>query len=172
MTIKTPHAPCPVCGGPKSRQAAVCQICYSAQLRAKNQNTCPGCGGRKHWCAAQCRACYELGVSQAATFADEDRPFPLSGDEAAHYGAIVSFRNAAGQAYVAHRKGPVKAAVKEACQAATALDPTFKVTAVSTPTSVYADLQGARVGEGGSSAHPRFPERSQVPRELLHESLR
>lgn len=174
MTRKNPHTPCPKCDGPKSAVAELCQPCRSRQRRAESRRIC-SCGARKHYISETCLACYQFGLARGAKYEDDGRPFPLSGEETAHYGAIVCFRNTAGQALSLHRRGPVKAAVAEACDAAIAADPTFRVTAVSTPTSIFADLQGARLSRGNArlqyGGRPQFPERVLVPAAMLHESL-
>lgn len=49
-----------------------------------------------------------------------------------------------------HRAGRVRAAVEEAFRVAAGLDPTFRVLCVSTPQTIYTDLQGVRHGLGTS----------------------
>ncbi len=99
----------------------------------------------------------------------DDRPFPLNGMEAARFGSIVTFENAAGERLVLHETGAVKPSIQVCIDHALTLDETFKVVCVSTPTYVYRDLQGDRLMQ--RYAHPHFPELSTVPRERMHSSL-
>lgn len=106
--------------------------------------------------------------------ANDDRPFPLGGPERARYGAIVSFENSVGETLVLHRKGPVRQALLEACEAAQGLDETFLVVCISTPESVYTDLQGSRPDTMGRFGYPLLPERMNLPGDLtrlLHPRL-
>lgn len=118
---------------------------------------CPNCDGPKTRYAGLCLTC---------AYPNPDK-FPMHGPEAATYGAIVSFRNAAGQTVVLHRTGPVKAAIRAACKDALRLDPAFLVTAISTPTTIYEDLQGPRRSNGRPDdawgGNPLTPESMFVP---------
>ena len=113
-------------------------------------------------------------------FGGDDRPFPLSGHEAQRFGAIVTLENAAGKILVLHRAGKISAAVDEAFEIATELDPTFRFVSVSTPTSVFRDLDGARPIRSGpdvkwGSQAIQLPEHNILGgrrRYMLHPRLR
>lgn len=64
----------------------------------------------------------------------------------AEYGCILTFENAQGQTLTLHRVGPPTKMVPEMCDQALALDETFRVVSYSTPSTVYTDLQGHRLG--------------------------
>lgn len=109
-----------------------------------------------------------------------DRPFPISGYESLRYGAVVTLENQAGKVLILHRAGRVRAAVEEAFRVAAGLDPTFRVRCVSTPQTIYTDLQGARHALGdskpGQGSHAlQLPEHGLCGgrlRAILHPSLR
>ena len=99
-------------------------------------------------------------------FGDDDRPFPLSGQESKRYGAIVTFENAAGRVLILHRAGGVRDAIDETFRVATALDPTFRVVSVSNPTTLYTDLQGAR-NPNTDGKHERGGQTPSIPELFL-----
>ncbi len=101
---------------------------------------------------------------------EDDRPFPMSGAEASRFGAILTFENDAGKRLVLHRRGRIRAAVKDAIADALSLDDTFRVVSFSTPSSIFRDLHGDRIIQ--SSAWPQLPESSSIPRAMLHRSIR
>jgi hypothetical protein len=106
------------------------------------------------------------------------RPFPMSGQEAATYGAIVTFENAVGERLAVHRSGSKRIAVEQACAVATGYDSSFRIISISTPETIYTDLQGARLARPNQngSAVP-FPE-TRMARTfpggmgMLHDCLR
>lgn len=87
-------------------------------------------------------------------------------------GFIVTVKNADGKTLSLHRTG--RGALSRCLDDALILDPTFRVLSISTPESIYNDLQGR-------ASHPRthevqLPEPSQLGRiqrmEMLHAELR
>lgn len=66
----------------------------------------------------------------------------MSGREAADYGAVLTFANAAGETWSWGRTGAVGDVIQDACDAAIQRDPTNLCVCVSTPSSIYADLIG------------------------------
>lgn len=109
-----------VCGGPKGPTAGRCQICYLAQVRERQK------------------------VERSL-----DGPLPLPGPEAAEYGATVTFENEVGETFTLHAVGTVRKVVHELYGLAQRRDATFRIVCVSTPTSIYTDLQGARKNSNG-----------------------
>ena len=103
-----------------------------------------------------------------------DRPFPISGAEASRYGAIVTLENADGRVLVLHRERmPVRACIRECFDAATKLDPSFRIVSVSNPSTIYRDLMGARgtLGDKGAdrlSQSVHLPERPMCGGAMLH----
>jgi len=89
----------------------------------------------------------------------------LSGRERALYGVIVSFADDAGNTLTLHRTGKVFEAVRLACDAAIGYNPDLRVTAVSTPTTIYADLQGRTPRRSGSGEN--LSQRYQIPEESM-----
>lgn len=84
---------------------------------------------------------------------------PMSGEEAATYGVTVSFENAAGERLVVHRSGPRRVAIEQCFAVATGYDSTFRIIAISTPQSIFTDMQGARLPRFGQNlAAVPFPE--------------
>lgn len=84
----------------------------------------------------------------------------MRGQDRAKYGAIVAFENEDGKVVSIHRTGPVRQAVREACAIAMSWDESFRVTAVSTPGSIWSDLQGRMpVVRGDGYPEFQFPER-------------
>lgn len=106
------------------------------------------------------------------------RPFPMSGQEAATYGAIVTFQNAAGQRLAVHRSGPKRTALRQACAVATGHDSSFRVISISTPETIYTDLQGARLPRhdrhNGAMQFPETRMAGTFPggMAMLHDCLR
>jgi hypothetical protein len=88
-----------------------------------------------------------------------DRPFPMSGQEGREYGATITFENADGKVLVVHRAGSKREAIMDAWGLAQFYDPSFRIVSISTPQTIYADLQGARLPRGGQNlAAIRYPE--------------
>lgn len=111
------------------------------------------------------------------TYADNTGRDFLNGSQRGKYGCIVSFKSADGSRLTLHRTGPIRAAIKQACAIALARDDTYRVVAVSTPTTIHRDLQGTRRNDyAGVNEGPerRFnlPEFTSIPAELLHDDLR
>lgn len=106
----------------------------------------------------------------------------MNGEEKQKAGCIVSFENEVGQTFTIHRVGPIKQGVRDACRIARTLDPSFRVVAVSTPSSIFTDLQGARLPQGQMRAGAHRWRRNPTPestlcgaigeREMLHPRLR
>lgn len=85
------------------------------------------------------------------------------------FGATVTFKNERGELLTIERLGTMKVALAACCDAALELDPTYRVLSVSSPQSIYTDLQGSR---------PRQDERPEKRalasigrQDLLHPSL-
>jgi len=146
---------CPGCGGPKHRDAAICRSCSVAERHT--DHLCESCGTAVSSAGVRfCRSCYDARLPHS---------MPMGGTEGERYGAIVTLENADGERLVVHRAGRVRAAISEASDVARRFDDTFRVICVSTPNTVYADLQGARpIGSA--------PELAVVPAALLHPRLR
>jgi hypothetical protein len=100
----------------------------------------------------------------------------MSGQERAEAGAIISFENESGQRLTLHRVGPIIQAVQEACALAMIHDESYRVVAVSSPSSIYADLAGRMPVKHGEGV-PRYlyPEANIVGQAgldaLLHPRL-
>lgn len=97
----------------------------------------------------------------------------------ASYGAVVSFESPAGRRLTLHRGGEgVTKAIRAACEAALAEDPSYLVVAISTPATIWGDLRGRMFGLTGSTRHldHTHPEGSLLGRagfpQLLHPRLR
>ncbi len=86
------------------------------------------------------------------------------------YGLIVTFENPAGQTLTLHREGPPKEALRQAIAIALAKDETYRVASVSSPETIYRDLQGSR-GTDSTKGLLNFPELSKVPFAMLHPRL-
>jgi hypothetical protein len=100
------------------------------------------------------------------------RSWEPAGRDQQEWGCIVTVQNAEGKTLSLHRKGPC--ALDEALDDAISLDPTFLVVSISTPLTIYHDLDGRE-------PHPhtddiQIPERQKLGRvrrlELLHPRLR
>lgn len=102
-----------------------------------------------------------------------DSQFPLGGSQRRMYGCIVSFESPDGQTLTLHVPGPPREAVRAALRAAQLRDPYLLVRSVSTPETVYRDLQGTRDRQvAGEVPIVDFPEfLMRVPPERLHPSL-
>lgn len=98
----------------------------------------------------------------------DDGAMPLGAREAARFGAISTFENADGERLVIHRLGSMRAAAKAACEVALRLDETFRIVCVSTPQTIYTDMQGAR----GSRGRPSISAPPAIPERLLGRDLR
>ena len=106
----------------------------------------------------------------------------MGGESRRIYGCIVTFRNSQGGRLSIHREGaPTKALEDQAIAIALSHDETFKVISVSSPETIYQDMQGrpgaSDQGEaaGKGRAPPRWwrsRELSKVPAALLDDSLR
>ena len=117
-------------------------------------------------------------VSQCPTCGGHAK-FPMGGESRRIYGCIVTFRNSQGKTLSIHREGAPTKALKQAIAIALSHDETFKVISVSSPETIYRDLQGSREhltgrsdGEGARTPVVAFPELSKVPAALLDDSLR
>lgn len=69
----------------------------------------------------------------------------MRGSEKAELGATVTFENADGFTLTLTDRGPVLEVLKELCDIATYADDSFRVVAISTPASIYSDLQGMKM---------------------------
>lgn len=65
-----------------------------------------------------------------------------NGRAAAEYGCTVTFENDGGQVLVLARKGPPRDVLRALCDAALAVDPSFRVVCYSTPETIRQDLMG------------------------------
>lgn len=95
------------------------------------------------------------------------RPILGGSPERALYGAIVSFENADEKTLTIHRQGPPEKVVLAACEIALRLDPSFRVVSYSTPQTIFADLDGARMHR----VHLNFDTPSNRPEELILSRL-
>lgn len=101
----------------------------------------------------------------------------LNGQARAEYGVITTWKSlASGRTLTIARMGAPTAALRESCDKATALDPTFRLISYSTPQTIYSDMQGDR--EGGAQKYrtaPTLPETIVLGRigrqNLLHPDL-
>ncbi len=135
---------------------------------------CPQCSGPMGNGSVMCRKCRYPNPRAGAPNTD-------SGQQKAVYGVIVSFENADRKTLVLHRVGVTTKALRHACDDALRLDPTFRVVSVSTPTSIYTDMQGARMqgkqksAHVGTNDHTNTPESQMLGRaglaEMLHPRL-
>lgn len=75
----------------------------------------------------------------------------MSGRERATFGVTVTFEAEDGRVLTLARTGKTSDALHEACDDAVAVDPTYRVVCISSPVSVFADLQGRPRGmwDGG-----------------------
>lgn len=72
-----------------------------------------------------------------------------NGRERAEYGATISFENADGRRLtVANTHMPVRSAIKAACVEARMLDATYRVVSISTPDTIFSDLQQREISHG------------------------
>lgn len=100
----------------------------------------------------------------------------MGGNNRADYGVVVTFENADGKRLVLHRKGSLPVAVSAACDDATTLDPTFLVICISTPQTIYSDIQGRMPrNDSGGESHIQRPEPYTLARakrsHMLHPSI-
>lgn len=98
-------------------------------------------------------------------------PEIITGRHRAEYGVLVAFENAAGQVLTLHRVGPPMVALRQACIDSLSLDPSFRVTAYSTPQTIWQDLQG----RGATDQAVVLPEAQALSRigmnAMLHPRL-
>lgn len=103
-----------------------------------------------------------------------ERYLGMPGRNLAEYGAVVSFRNEQDESYVCWCVGPVAVAVRDACEKALALDSTFRVVCISTPTTIFGDLCGRSPLQDNTGAYR--PEGNILARagmrHMLHHDLR
>jgi hypothetical protein len=103
----------------------------------------------------------------------------LSGQQRARDGCVLSFENAAGKRLVLHREGSPLQVIGPMCDDALRLDPSFRVVAYSTPSTVYTDLVGGRMRRDSRNEEfeqeQSLPEKMMLQRahrpEMLHERL-
>lgn len=87
------------------------------------------------------------------------------------WGCIVSFENSDGKTLSLHRTG--RDALARCCDAALALDETFRVISVSTPETIYTDLVG-RLGHPltNAVALPEHPRLARIRRmSMIHPRI-
>ncbi len=97
-----------------------------------------------------------------------------NGDERAEYGCTVTFENEHGRTWTIHRQGPPQAGLKQACAIALARDDTFRVICISTPESIYGDLQGRLPQKGTTtiqSSEAKMLGRAGLGH-MLHQRIR
>lgn len=94
-----------------------------------------------------------------------------AGRDVPKFGCIVSLQNRDGKTLSLHRTGIN--ALEAALDDALSLDPTFRVCSISTPQSIYTDLQGrlphARNGEVILSEHRALGKLRRM--KMLHPSI-
>jgi hypothetical protein len=101
----------------------------------------------------------------------DEGPMPVPSRESKGFGAIVTFEASDGQRCVLHRLGSPRQALDAAWDDAQIADPSYRVISVSTPTSIFTDLQGGR--KGNQTPHiPEFTLCGGSRRHYLHERLR
>lgn len=103
-------------------------------------------------------------------------PEIVTGRHRAQYGCLVTFENAGERVLTLHWVGPPLTALREACVDALALDPTFRVTAYSTPQTIWQDLQGREGSHvAGHESAIQLPEAKMLSRAgmngMLHPRL-
>lgn len=100
------------------------------------------------------------------------RGWEPAGRDQVEWGCIVTVKNADGKTLSLHHTG--RHALDECLDDALILDPTFRVVSVSTPVTIYNDLEG-RMPHPHTGAIP-IPEAQKLGRsgrlDLLHPDLR
>jgi hypothetical protein len=94
--------------------------------------------------------------------------------ERAEFGAIVSFENPEGLTLtIALTDMPPSKAIRRTCKMAIAYDETFRVVAISTPSTIYTDVKGERIIRKGQGHVPEGSLLGAVGMgHLLHEKLK
>lgn len=96
------------------------------------------------------------------------RYLTISGPEQAKYGATVTFRNADGKTLTLQRTGgAIMAVIRALCDAALALDPTFRVICISTPSTIFGDLVGRDMREEDGAIRPEAAVLSRAGRKHM-----
>ena len=95
----------------------------------------------------------------------------MSGQERAELGCVLSFENSEGKTLVLHRTGPLVQGCADMCDLAESLDPSFRVTAYSSPATIYTNITGGRMRLRGL-AQPRVRPGDAPPRERRAEPRR
>lgn len=164
----------PLAGGEPTDEPPTCQACLrTLDVRENPRTVCPSCGGYKTQGSALCKNCRYPNRHDTAMNGTRN------GAARAKDGCIITFENADQRTLTLHRQGPIKTAVTRACDEALALDDTFRVVAISTPQSIYTDLQGHRLHntQTRTSDHTRvaIPEAATLGlcglKHLLHPRL-
>lgn len=134
---------------------------------APKSKRCADCATLITGKATRCRFCFTLKQKRERVRGSNAR-MPMSGGEGHLYGAIVSFENAEARTLVLHRTGRVRDVIHETYRIATGLDQTFRIVSISTPNTVYADLQGMRHEQTG---RVMVPEVTIAPKRMVHPRL-
>lgn len=94
-----------------------------------------------------------------------------AGRDRVAWGCIATFENEARQTLSLHRTGVD--ALRQCCDVAESLDPTFRVVSISTPVSIYSDLNGRMPNERtGAIDLPEHRKLGQIKRlRLIHPRL-
>lgn len=93
-------------------------------------------------------------------------------------GCTITFENAAGELLSGHRTGKPLTAFNELCDAALALDPSYRVVCYSTPETILRDLRGRQVKDMRTAERGNMMTVEQTTcgmakrREMLHPRLR
>ncbi len=107
------------------------------------------------------------------------REIPMSGQDRAKAGCVLTFENALGRRLVLHRSGAPGKTVGPMCDEALAYDPTFRLICYSSPATVYTDIIGGRASyqnaDGYEEQMVALAEKSILRRvgryEMLHPRL-
>lgn len=100
-----------------------------------------------------------------------ERYLTISGAKQAEYGATVTFQNHAGATLTLHRTGPITSTVRDLCNAALEVDPSYLVVCISTPNTIYGDLQGRPIWGDNAICPERATLARAGRREMAHPNL-
>ena len=81
----------------------------------------------------------------------------LSGSIAAKYGCIATFENSDGLVMARHCPGQPTKALRQLCDHAESIDPTYRLVCCSTPQGIIADIEGRGVRYDRKGRQIRFP---------------
>ncbi len=104
----------------------------------------------------------------------------MSGDERKEHGLIVSFESPTGDRLTLHGTGAANDVLRALCAEALRRDPDLRVVAISSPSTIWADITGRKVCANGRAEaverSPSTPEAGMLGRAglqvMLHPRLR